>query len=121
MLPFAMSRLVGGRGKIPCKLSILSTATAAKFHHQSAKRITSVHRHQLARVSEQPLDSSTAEDDEGGGRACHPQHITAAQLYRMCRRGSFPAYFDGDVARFHIDPSDFYAVRSRLQALLSSS
>lgn len=119
MMSFAMSRLVGRRLKVARKCFILSAATTAK----GAIPITFA-RYYQPEHAEQPFGMGI-DEGVGEGRIHHPQHITAAQLYRICRRGRFsdgpPANFDGDSARFQIDPGEFYAARSRLQMLSDST
>ncbi|PGH19237.1 hypothetical protein AJ80_04102 [Polytolypa hystricis UAMH7299] len=69
------------------------------------------------RVLNQESDSNVA-NDTGQVQVGH-QHITGARLYDICC-GRRSANFDGDFARFHIEPKEFYIAHARLARLSES-
>lgn len=97
--------------------SLTLPRTSTRLYQQRASSLAAVN-HQRQHVPFEPLDFNRPGIDGGEGedQVSHLQRITGAQLYKMCCSGNLPANVNGDIARFRIEPNEFYRAYSRLQA-----
>lgn len=109
---FVISAMVSLLRTISKSLTLPRTIT--RLYQQRASPLAAA-KHPRLHAPFKPPNSNHPGINGGEDQVSYLQRITGAQLYKICCSGNLPANVDGDIARFGIEPNEFYHAYYRLR------